>query len=1261
MSAIDENEEFALPEFGQWWDPLNYITSNWVYNVLKGNKEKAPSLDQKHKADNTIHWLDTFMAQSRKPSGQRQGTLLGALLPHVLMAILLDALCQLILVSSTISLSLLLREARFSLILHDIVLISCQIQILRYLNPTFPRSDLFIQNGYGLAGLMFVLQLAIIWCGSFASKATGILQTQLKAGITSAIYKKHMHLSFKSKGIFPREAVNNLILADVINITNCVSHFNKVWTIPVQTGLSLYLVSQLLEVSSLVSALVFIALSLWSFIFSPHIHRTSSEYLKLMDERLVRLRSFWHGAKSVKYRSLEDNVKKDLDQARAEQIQKLKGYVSSYSLLLGSTVLEQQVVIPLTFLIYAGMGHPMTADIIFPSLSFLSSLSSLAGSVPQLVTDIILGHVSYIRISDFLLAEESDSNETPLYLPALLDSKEPAIRYENTSFSWPSKDTNASDIRLFSDLSFTIKRGETVAVVGGENSGRSSLIASLAGVMRKTGGIAELRGSVAYCSSAPFILSGSVQDNLTLLSNATTANISKAMDTVQLDTSLGSKVSYKDLTEDQKARISLARAIAFDADIYLLDKAFRSVAADLEAKIFDESINGHFIEKTVVFATTLLHHLESSRVDRIIVLDEGKIVEMGTYIELMSDLNGAFYKLMEEYELERAEVNKNARIEFENGQQQLTAIKDRGIDIDDNITAPRGQFATVRWGTYKTYATTAGWKYVILHAFMIAVLLGVYVAKFVILQEWTADSKDPQKNASCIAAYSALLASGTLVDFFGFILLTQLCLRAAQHFHNCAQDRILSAPYRFFNPANHTTIKERLRTDVTHLDRESTRIITGYYLNMYSVFGILIVVCISAWQIIPITTTLVLLCLALFRFTKQIFRQIHHLAQSANPLSKHISTIHCKEAIRSLNVPDALFSTTAAWMAFRIGVMCGVVEVCVLLFAVAGVMAPTWAGVAISQVRGLGQAMTSWLMSFASLDGNMGSAESLLEVANTTETESPRTLPNDAALPQEWPTTGSILFQNVLLYGETNDAARFNFEINPGEKIGVIGRSGGEIAVSLVDTLFRLNELAAGSVIVDGQDISELGLKKLRQSLVMIPQSPILMQGTLRANMDPDGRFTDTEIWSALETVGMKEKVPMLDMSISANLEQSPRHDGGVLFSDRDAQLIFLAIGILGRVPKVVVVEQSVKTGVSRVVEKLCFDPLFKDTTVLCVVHRLKTIAFLDRVLVVDDAGVVEFDTPKRLLTEKRGSEFASMVESAGDENSRIFRKLLGV
>jgi ABC-type multidrug transport system fused ATPase/permease subunit len=130
-------------------------------------------------------------------------------------------------------------------------------------------------------------------------------------------------------------------------------------------------------------------------------------------------------------------------------------------------------------------------------------------------------------------------------------------------------------------------------------------------------------------------------------------------------------------------------------------------------------------------------------------------------------------------------------------------------------------------------------------------------------------------------------------------------------------------------------------------------------------------------------------------------------------------------------------------------------------------------------------------------------------------------------------------------------------QVEPGAHIGIVGRTGSGKS-SLFLALFRMVELESGIIIIDGKNIATLGLTTLRKGLSMIPQDPFMFSGTVRTNLDPFAQYSDTDIWQALERVGLKKVVLSMDQKL-----ESVVSDNGSNFSQGQRQLFCLARALL--------------------------------------------------------------------------------------------------
>ncbi|KAJ2035355.1 hypothetical protein H4S03_004365 [Coemansia sp. S3946] len=289
-----------------------------------------------------------------------------------------------------------------------------------------------------------------------------------------------------------------------------------------------------------------------------------------------------------------------------------------------------------------------------------------------------------------------------------------------------------------------------------------------------------------------------------------------------------------------------------------------------------------------------------------------------------------------------------------------------------------------------------------------------------------------------------------------------------------------------------------------------------------------------------------------------------------------------------------------------------------------------------------------------------------------TPREQPRIVADSRPLPC-WPETGEIEFRQFRLrYRPDLDPVlnELSFVVHSKEKIGIVGRTGAGKS-SLTYALMRLVEADSGSIIIDGVDISTIGLHDLRSRVSIIPQDPSLFEGTIRDNLDPTHQYTDDEVWAAIDACQIAD---LLDMPAKARKpkimnpdkasKEEPKQPSNIRkrnwmlgtglekwvnykgsnFSVGQQQLVSLCRALLWR-RKILVLDEAtanVDTKTDQIMQSVIRQE-FKDCTVLTIAHRINTIMDSDRVLVMDQGKVAEFDTPSNLLA--RDSHFKRLVE----------------
>jgi len=306
------------------------------------------------------------------------------------------------------------------------------------------------------------------------------------------------------------------------------------------------------------------------------------------------------------------------------------------------------------------------------------------------------------------------------------------------------------------------------------------------------------------------------------------------------------------------------------------------------------------------------------------------------------------------------------------------------------------------------------------------------------------------------------------------------------------------------------------------------------------------------------------------------------------------------------------------------------------------------------------------LRRYADLELDMNSAERIIEYTLLPTEDQSGVTP-----PASWPSEGKVKFDNLVVSYDTGlppVLKGLSFETKARERVGVVGRTGaGKSSVTLA--LFRFLNASEGAIYIDDLDISKVPLYDLRSRLTIIPQDPVLFSGTIRSNLDAFNQHSDSELRDALERVHlvktsrdeMNEEstssatstlAPANNSNIFNSLDSSIA-EGGSNLSAGQKQLTALARAILSR-PKIMILDEAtsaVDMELDALIQRSVREE-FASTTLLVIAHRLQTIIDYDRILVLDDGRVLEYDTPWNLI-QKRGA-FWEMIMQTGDSDALI-------
>ncbi|CAI2178694.1 732_t:CDS:10 [Funneliformis geosporum] len=512
--------------------------------------------------------------------------------------------------------------------------------------------------------------------------------------------------------------------------------------------------------------------------------------------------------------------------------------------------------------------------------------------------------------------------------------------------------------------------------------------------------------------------------------------------------------------------------------------------------------------------------------------------------------------------------------------------------------------------------------------------------------------------------YVLITISSVLLGVLRIAWLYYGSLRASRILYEALLYKIIRAPLRFFDTTPVGRILNRFSRDFETID--STLI--G---SMASCLNFLLMMIGTVIVISAITKEFIIAALifgvayiyigAIYAKCSRDLKRLESIAKS--PIYTHfgetiigISTIRAYGAtkrfmeeilvrIDASNRPFFTKCTVNRWLSVRYNIMGAVLTFIAGIFIILNLyrIDAGLAGLSLTFAMSFSKQIMWMVRGYTAFEMNLNSIERVCEFMEINQEAAEIIEPRP---PASWPYDGNIRVENLLIrYAPELEPVlhHVSFEISGQEKVGIVGRTGsGKSTMSL--SLFRFIEPSDGKIIIDGIDISTIGIEDLRSRLTIIPQDPILFTGTIRSNLDTFSQYEDHELYESLRRVRLlpsleeEEHLNSQEMDLITTLDDNkninvfknldaPITEGGKNLSQGQRQLLCLARALLKR-SKIILMDEataSIDFAMDDKIQKMIRKE-FIDCTILCIAHRLRTVIDYDRILVLDQGNVIEFN-----------------------------------
>eukprot|EP00127_Corallochytrium_limacisporum_P000576 Clim_evm3s20 gene=Clim_evmTU3s20 len=669
--------------------------------------------------------------------------------------------------------------------------------------------------------------------------------------------------------------------------------------------------------------------------------------------------------------------------------------------------------------------------------------------------------------------------------------------------------------------------------------------------------------------------------------------------------------------------------------------------------------------------------LEEINPEQLTAVDAVSIASHGSTSQLAADRptsTRSIHSMREAMNSTRSGASMRQR-SVRSGADSLNPTEKEELDKSGKLmTVENRETGSVAWSTYKAYAKAMG--YVLFTVFMIIFVLSraLQIGRDFLLAEWSTDvsSDDPDHSTEYwLSRYSLISFAAVLMIFLTFVVTAIAGRIAARALHRQLLTSIANAPMRFFDTTPIGRILNRFSSDTNLIDQrliDTILVLTNQLLVLAS--SVVVNTIVQPFFMIAFVP-LSVIYYYIQRFFRRTLRELQRIeAVTRSPIYASVSEmleglpvirasteekLLLKEWYEKVdaNALAFLFMNTAnRWLGVRLDLLGGAIiaSSAFSLVAVADSVEPAEIGLALSYSLQITNVLSMLVRQIADLEMQMNAVERVVEYVDVEQE------PRDGKDPGKgWPNKGAIEFKEVSCRyrpGLEPAVQNLTVSIKPGEKVGICGRTGsGKSTITLA--MYRMLDIVEGGIVVDGENISDVNLTKLRQSVAIIPQDPVLFLGSVRYNLDPFDRYTDDDIWHALHLSQMDSAI----RDMGNGLESEVAEDGDN-FSHGQRQLLCLARAILLKCHILIMDEAtaSVDMETDHIIQEVVREQ-FTDCTILTIAHRIDTIMDYDKILVMDSGRLVEFDSPDVLL-QRRGSIFRSLTESATHGSSSSLPKV---
>ncbi|KAI8321405.1 hypothetical protein GQ54DRAFT_276194, partial [Martensiomyces pterosporus] len=906
--------------------------------------------------------------------------------------------------------------------------------------------------------------------------------------------------------------IMNLLTADFQRVTEVSAYLDNVYSLPLTLFIGIWYMYALLGISALVGlslAIVYVPLSKVLF---AYLTKVEEKLNALSDERVTVITELLQGIKAVKLFGWESRFLEKVDEKREKQLSYMWRLLVAWVRVMVASSLAPMLVLLVIFAVYViAFGNKLTAEIAFTSISVFQLIRLVFEHMPGFLNWAIGGYVSLGRIDSYLgQPQVQDLEERVATASEGSDSSDGALGFVDADLEWEIAGTEDDAAKPASTASST---SEEPTKVGTPDT--------------------ELQNDSQATEATPLLPSSS-QVKAPLSANASYTSLSKQADMVAF--------SLKNINV----------RFPFGGLSIVAGPTGSGKSSLLSALIGEMSlVRGKILLPTI-----------NPALSYVVMMREGEVTLKGNPQELQE--LGVFSKVLAELEsTDKKDADKKEKAKGKGkGKNEATAdspasgdedqsksvndtktedeynlerlrkmAEQKGLDPNADLSVLEGTLVEdeeretgyVKPEVWLTFTSACGSKWFWIGSLIM--LIGSQVA--VVLQDYWIRIWDDAKHHSAVYWLSIYVLIGLLGIVWRMvqsIIMYAGAIKASRTLHSRLLRSVVRATPRFFDSTPLGRIINRFSRDMQTIDEWTMDTIGWWIADILAVLSVFAIITAVTPAFIFVACFVALLYAGMAYYYLTASRELKRLeSNTMSPLLSlfgelilGVSSIrafgvkkyYVKEAINRIgahNRPFYMVWATNRWLSVRIDFAGAAVSFACAMFILfsLGWLDAGLAGFTLSYALTFSERMLWVIRNYSTNELNMNAVERVGQYLKV-EQEAPLESTPENKPPPAWPQTGNIEIESLVIEYVPGVPVLhdLSLSVKHGEKIGVVGRTGaGKSTLSLA--FLRFIEAAKGRITLDNVDISKIGLEDLRRNVTIIPQDPVLFNGTIRFNLDP--------------------------------------------------------------------------------------------------------------------------------------------------------------